>query len=75
MKTFYEIEFTDGSHFPRRPKTLTAAKAYVSYGLRYEGWKHEDIARINFVVEHIGGVARFVVCEMNAKLCKWEKVQ
>lgn len=75
MKTFYEVEFTDGSHFYRRPQTLGAAKAYVTYGLRYEGWKHEKIARINFVVEHIGGVSRFVVCEMNAKLCKWEKVQ
>lgn len=75
MKTFYEIEFTDGTHFARRPQTLTAAKAYVSNGLRDMGWKHKDIAQINFVVEHIGGVARFVVCKMNAKLCKWEKVQ
>ena len=75
MKTFYEIEFTDGSRFYRRPQTASAAKAYVTHGLRYEGWKHEKIARINFVVEHLGGVARFVVYEMNAKLRRWEKIR
>ena len=70
MKTYYEIEFKDGSHFPRRPQTLSASKAYVSFGVRNEGWK---VAQINFVVEHIGGVARFVVCKMNSN-GKWEKV-
>ena len=74
MKTFYEIEFKDGSHFPRRPQTLSAAKAYVTHALRYEGWRHEKIARINFVVEHLGGVARFAVYEMNAKLRRLEKI-
>lgn len=75
MKTFYEIEFTDGSRYYRTFKNLTSAKKCATHKFREEEWKHEKIARINFVVEHIGGVSRFMVCEMNAKLCKWEKVQ
>lgn len=74
MKTFYEIEFTDGSRYYRTFNDLRSAKNCATHKFREEEWKYEKIARINFVVEHIGGVARFVACEMNTKLCKWENV-
>lgn len=74
MKVFYEIEFKDGSRYYRTFNNLTGAKNCATHKFREEQWEREKIAQINFVVEHIGGVARFVVCKMNSN-CEWENVQ